>query len=92
MKVDKNIFLILPLKPVLQFKEQVPFKCKNKVPPGSMRKEDLFTDTTFDPSQFSLDRSFNTKHLTDLELSGWNATNQARYCFHMAVKINFKFE
>jgi hypothetical protein len=53
-----------------------------------MRKEDLFTDTTFDLCQFLLDSTFNTKLLADLELSGWNDTNQARYCFHMADKID----
>jgi hypothetical protein len=44
----------------LQFKEQVLFKLKNKNISGSMQKEDLSADTTFDPCSFSLDFTFKS--------------------------------
>jgi hypothetical protein len=42
---------------LLQFKEQVPFKYKDKIPVVQC-KEDLLIDTAFSLSQFSLDSSF----------------------------------
>jgi hypothetical protein len=41
----------------LLFKEQVPFKLKKNIS-GSMRKEDLSIDITFNPCKFSLDSPF----------------------------------
>jgi hypothetical protein len=52
----------------LQFKKQVPFKCKNKNTSGFMQKEELFINTMFDPCQFLLDSTFKLGVLKGLAL------------------------